>query len=292
MMLVWRRFLWRLGRKIYQVARRESPNLMETNGELWLQRRAVDALPASQHLIVFDVGARVGDWSRSLMGLAARRAGGCDIHAFEPVPESRAQLEKLADLTTAQMTLRINGFALSDEFGRFPIYVPHPMAGTSTLYPDSRVSYERVLEVEIRTIDAYCRENNIDHIDFMKIDTEGNDSKVIRGATELLKKGRIGIIQFEYSFLWINSRTYLKDVFDMLGDTPYVVGKVCATGLEVYREWHPELERYFETNYALVHTSLVNALGCRLVRIGDSNAVELVQKIDPPGQASAFPAHG
>src|SRR5262249_43941385 len=82
--------------------------------------------------------------------------------------------------------------------------------------------------------------------------------------------------QFEYSFHWINSRTYLKDVFDLVRDTPYAVAKVCPEGLEVYAEWHPELERYFEANYALVHTRLLSGLGCRAVRIGDSNTVEPV----------------
>lgn len=277
MTLVWRRLTWRLGRKLYQHARRDARNLMETNGELRLQRAVVDALPRTDRLVVFDVGARVGDWSRALIDVTARRPGGCDLHAFEPVPDSRAELKKLLSRADGQLDLRINAEALSDECGHFPIYVPHAMAGTSTLHPDARVKYERVIEITASTVDTYCGEHGIDHIDLMKIDTEGNDLKVIRGAFELLRNGRIGVVQFEYSFHWINSRTYLKDVFDLLRDAPYAIAKICPAGLEAYLEWHPEMERYFEANYVLVHRRLFDALGCRWLRIGASNSLEIAQ---------------
>jgi FkbM family methyltransferase len=263
-----RRFIWRAGRKLYMWARKEERNEMATNGEFRLQRLVIDIVAPSARLIALDVGARIGDWSKSLMDGASERTGGFEIHAFEPVPDSR---KAIVDSFAAQIRvgqLRVNAVALSDDLKKVSMYIPHPMAGTSTLYPDSTLSYEHVMEVETSTVDEYSRANSIDHIDLLKVDTEGNDLMVIRGALGLLKVGRVGVLQFEYNYRWVYSRSFLRDVFELIRDTPYCLAKVCSDALEVYVEWHPELERYFETNYALVHERLIGRLKCRLFRIG------------------------
>jgi FkbM family methyltransferase len=276
MRMLSRQFFWRLGRKMYMWARNEEPNDMTQNGELRLQRLIADSTPHGSPLIAFDVGARIGDWSQSLIRRSGRRSGGLEIHAFEPVPDSRQViLESLAAAIGAGQ-LHVNAFALSDEIGTFSMYVPEPKGGTSTLHPDSRCRYEHVFDVSTSTLDEYCRMHSIGRIDLVKVDTEGNDLKVIRGAFELMQRGAIGVLQFEYNHRWVYSRTFLKDVFDLVRGTPYEVAKVCANSLEIYTEWHPELERYFENNYALINKQVAAQLKCRHVRIGRGNSCELV----------------
>jgi FkbM family methyltransferase len=255
-------------------ARNDMPNDMSSNGELRLQRLVIDRVSHGRPMIAFDVGARIGDWSRGLIDNASGRAHGCIIHAFEPVPESRSTLEELFVNQISRKEMRVNSVALSDRLGGSTIYVPHVRAGTSTLHPDSRINYDVALEISTTTVDEYCRQVSVDYIDLLKIDTEGGDLGVIRGALELLKAGKIGVLQFEYNFRWIYSRSYLKDVFDLITDIPYRVAKVCSSALEIYDQWHPELERYFETNYALVHDRLTESFNCRLLRIGRGNACD------------------
>lgn len=279
MNLLARRWIWRAGRKLYMLARKEGPNEMSTNGELRLQRLVIHSIPSGSKIIAFDVGARIGDWSKAFVDGAEGRPGGFQLHAFEPVPDSRNKLQETFAEQVGSGEVRINGCALSNESTKDLIYVPTFMGGTSTLHPDSTVNYEQMLEVETTTIDRYCIENSIDHIDLIKIDTEGNDLRVMQGATELLRDGKVGLVQFEYNHRWIYSRSYLKDVFDFIRNTPYFVAKVCASALEVYVEWHPELERFFETNYALVHSRLMASLECDVFRIGFGNACERVGEI-------------
>jgi FkbM family methyltransferase len=268
-------------------ARKDEPNEMSTNGELRLQRLVISAVRPGSKLVFFDVGARIGDWSRALVDCASERAGGIELHAFEPVPDSRKKLEQTLGGQIASRQARINGIALSNESTTAPIYVPHFTGGTSTLHRDPSVNYEQVLDVETSTVDRYCTDNSIEHVDMIKIDTEGNDLRVIQGAVELLSKGRVGVAQFEYNYRWIHSRSYLKDVFDLVANTPYRVAKVCSTALEVYVDWHPELERFFETNYALIHERLLTPLQCDFFRIGPGNACERVAThsvaVMPPG---------
>ena len=168
--------------------------------------------------------------------------------------------------------------ALSDASGELKIHVPHEAAGTSTLLPDSATHYPRVLDVQVTTLDLYCAQHNIAHIHFMKIDTEGNDLRVLRGAKEMLRAERIDVAQFEYNHAWINARAYLRDAFELVDGTPYRVARVCATGLEVYVAWHQELERFIDTNYALVHERVMARLNCAVLRIGDGNVARAVSR--------------
>jgi FkbM family methyltransferase len=264
---------------MYMWARKDEPNDMATNGELRLQRLVSRALAPTATLIAFDVGARVGDWSRALLEQCAERPGRVEVHAFEPVPDSRARLAESLAGHIQSGTLQVNPVALSDVAAKLPMYVPHVMAGTSTLHPDARIQYPQVLEVEASTIDWYCQSRGIEHVDLLKIDTEGNDLRVIRGAKDLMCRGAIGVIQFEYNERWVHSRSFLKDVFDLITGTPYRLAKVCSHSLEVYIEWHHELERYFETNYALVHDRFRGPLQCITLKIGGSNACERVTRM-------------
>ena len=49
---------------------------------------------------------------------------------------------------------------------------------------------------EIITLDNYCT-SNVASIDFLKIDVQGYESKVLKGATNLLKSSKIDIIELE-----------------------------------------------------------------------------------------------
>jgi FkbM family methyltransferase len=249
---------------------------MATNGEQRLQGLMAAGLDSDGPLIAFDVGARIGDWSKSLLETAAVLRQGVSIHAFEPVPDTRHELVTSLSAAIGSGQLRLNAVALSDCAGTFPMYVPHHLAGTSTLHPDSSAPYQQVLTIETCTVDDYCRSNEVTHIDLLKVDTEGNDFRVIKGASGLLQAGTIGVLQFEYNHRWIFARSYLKDVFELAQDLPYRVAKVCSRSIETYREWHPEMERFFETNYALVHESWLQRLGCDAFEIGSANAIDRI----------------
>ena len=56
-------------------------------------------------------------------------------------------------------------------------------------------------------------------MDFVKVDVEGHELEVFKGASGMLAQGKIKRIQFEYGGCNIDSRVLLKDIFDFL--TPY-----------------------------------------------------------------------
>ncbi len=51
--------------------------------------------------------------------------------------------------------------------------------------------------VKTKSIDVFCRENHINHIDLLKLDTEGNEFNVLNGAKTILSENKINAIYTE-----------------------------------------------------------------------------------------------
>lgn len=137
----------------------------------------------------FDVGANQGFYTL----LAAKQVGqNGKVFSFEPVP---SQIKKL------KRNIKINRFhnvvteplALGSEMGFVNMYVC--LSGDealSSLRPPSEDinSRKKIIQVSVSTIDNYIRKNNISSVDFVKIDVEGGELNVLRGAVNTIKNFR------------------------------------------------------------------------------------------------------
>jgi len=174
------------------------------------ERRAIGvALAGKAKPVVFDVGANKGQWISSV--LAIRPAA--DIHAFEPQP-SLAQ-----HVRATYPNIHMNAMGLGHEAGTLELfdYADRPGSQHASLIPgvinDVHGSSARSQKVPIGTIDRYCDERQIEHIDFLKIDVEGFELNVLRGARHMLNRGRIDVIQFEFNEMNLVGRTFMRDFF-------------------------------------------------------------------------------
>ena len=87
----------------------------------------------------------------------------------------------------------------------------------------------------------------------------------------MLADKRIGLFQFEYNHCWISTRSFLRDVFDLVDGLPYHVCKVVPGGIDAYESWHQELETFFEVNYLLVRDDLLDVFDVRRGTFDASN---------------------
>ena len=253
--LLGRRTTWRLARSLYLKARNDPPNDPRINGEELLQRQLLAALATSgERIVVFDVGANVGDWSWSLLEEASRLGLGdrLEVHAFEPSPPTFSLLEERIRGHPLGRTVHLVNQALSCRIGQTDLFVGEPAAGTHSLHPDAMDPAQRRIRIGETTADAYCSSNGVQRLHYLKCDTEGADADVLRGAGRLFEERRILACQFEYNHRWVYSRHYLKDIFEMFEGTPYQVGKIVPRGIELYERWHFELERFIEGNYVVL----------------------------------------
>lgn len=231
-------------------ARRDVPSYsVGPDGELSLQRWVLGASQPGQQIHVVDVGANSGQWSKEMI-LAARQAGrndDLDLHVFEP---SLYTFERLSEGLGPQRGVTLNQLAVSDRSGASVLHVAAPGAEINSLHRSHDTPDGTVTEaVTMTTLDEYAEQASLKRITLLKVDTEGNDMAVLRGARTLLAAQRISVVQFEYNRWWVYARSFLRDAFDFVQPLGYELGKLTPWGVEFYPGWHSDLETFIQGNY-------------------------------------------
>lgn len=135
------------------------------------------------------------------------------IYCFEPHPKN---FQKLLSKFSNSRVKTIN-CAVGDQPGQIQFfdYADNDGSSHASVYREvieeihDSISAPHV--VEMITLDSYCIANNIQHINLLKIDTEGNELSVISGASRLINNQSIDFIQFEFNEMNIISRVFLRD---------------------------------------------------------------------------------
>jgi FkbM family methyltransferase len=86
---------------------------------------------------------------------------------------------------------------------------------------------EKTSIVPVMTIDQFMEREGLSHIDLLKIDTEGHDPYVIRGARETIRNNRVTVFTFEYHRLWDQEETLKRTLDESIGN-----GYVCYMAAE------------------------------------------------------------
>lgn len=152
---------------------------------------------ASQAAVVLDIGANVGIFS--LAALAANPAA--VVHAFEPTPELADGLRGTAALNNLS-GLRIHQAAVSRRTGHAVLHrwrgEHGGNGGMNFVTTDPARSAGST--VDAVSLDDFCRRHEIDRIDLMKLDVQGNEHEVLAGAEGLLHAGRIDTVLLELNW--------------------------------------------------------------------------------------------
>jgi FkbM family methyltransferase len=189
----------------------------EVSGERFLIQRYLPAKIRNPRPVFFDVGANVGNLTASLLG----KFPDALIYAFEPHPRN---FLRLSNAGFAPGRVALNNLALGSAPGRMTLYDRADYEGSehASLYAEviSDIHGKDVTEVEVlvSTLDNVTAENNIARIDYLKIDTEGNELAVLIGAARMLKERRIGHIHFEFNEMNVVSRVFMRDFRKLLPD--------------------------------------------------------------------------
>lgn len=187
----------------------------EESGELFLVKEVLhNKMGLGEGSIIFDVGANIGNYT----GMLRSDLVGAEIYAFEPNRHAFSTLEAAHGEAVRCFNL---GFGAQE--GKAVIYTYEGGMDSShaSSYPGVFADYHGTtavceVEFEMTTIDAFCKEYGIDQIDFLKIDTEGNELNVLTGAQKMLASRRIQTMQFEFGECNVFSRVFLRDFYDHL----------------------------------------------------------------------------
>jgi FkbM family methyltransferase len=245
-----RRNLVRLGRFLSNEGRLDVQDDLHSNGEQIVQEIALRFSPAGRKLVMLDVGANLGDWTKSTLQAARSCGVAVEVHAFEPCGGTLEMFHRnLAGEQDSERRVVAVKKGLSNQAGSATLNVVGDGYGNNSLHAVPMAPVSRRDTIELDTVDDYCRRANISHITLIKTDTEGHDLSVAEGAIKSLESGSIDLIQFEYNASWVCSRRFIRDAFELFSPYGYALGKVTPRGIEFYQTWHPELETFRQTNY-------------------------------------------
>jgi len=159
---------------------------------------------------IFDVGANVGQTARYFNQKFPRSI----IYSFEPVNKTFQALKINVNHLTNTKCFQ-HGFG--DKEQEMEIYVRDDSSVYSSLVFSQGKSSKEI--VQVKTLDNFCDENNINSIDILKTDTEGYDLEVLRGGSKMLEARKIKFVLSEVAFYPGKENTQFLPIFDFL--SPY-----------------------------------------------------------------------
>ncbi len=152
--------------------------------------------------VVFDVGAR-----EDLVFYTIHPD--CSYHLFEPNIRAIASLKKQMALFPKHDII-LNEFGLSDKDEDNCVYYEESQ---SFVVNPNHKGKDTGIRYSLRRLDEYVSSNNIEKIDFLKIDAEGFDYKIILGGIETVRT-KVSFLQFEY---WDGVKKF-KEILDTTFD--------------------------------------------------------------------------
>jgi FkbM family methyltransferase len=186
----------------------------EVSGEAFFLSKILPALVTKLAPVVFDVGANAGDYTNAVLNSLPN----AKIHAFEPSSETYAVLT--SRVRHEHVISVMKGMSSQSSKAEFFDYLDsasqHASLHREVLSELHHASGVRKFEVELTTLDEYCAEQKLERIEFIKIDTEGNELAVLQGGKKMVLTGRLPIIQFEFNEMNIISKSSLKDFYKLL----------------------------------------------------------------------------
>jgi len=218
----------------------------QESGELNAIKYFLKNSPNNKKLIIFDVGANVGDFSKTILNsLGSREAL---IYCIEPSQYTFKQLQN--NLKDSKVSLHNLGFG--DECEKLMLFYEQEGSGLASVFKRrlDHIGLNMNLseEVKIITLDSFCLQNELKHISYLKIDAEGNEFNILKGAERMLNDGAIDYIQFEFGGCNIDSRTFFRDFYYLLNDN-YQIYRILKNGLYSIKEYSEFEEIFVTSNY-------------------------------------------
>ena len=197
-------------------------------------------------LVIFDVGANEGEYSSLVLREFGERVR---LHAFEPSIET---FNMLSSNISATKNVSLYNIGLSDSDHVMDLHTSSHSSGMASVYKRNLehidVKQGQSQRVTLTSLDSFCNMYGIARIDFLKMDVEGHEFSVLKGATRMLEEGLIDSIQFEFGGCNIDSHTSFKDFYYLLKDK-YDIFRILKDGLHPIKEYSEVYERYLNTNF-------------------------------------------
>lgn len=205
--------------------------------------------------VVFDVGANVGEYSLEVISVFGKKVR---LYCFEPSKKSFISLmQNFRDYEN----VKVYNLGFGEKDKTTTLYSDQIGSGSASLF-DRRLDHSgREMkykeQIKIKQLDDFCREKAINHIHLLKLDVEGNEFNVLKGARQLIDSDSIDFIQFEFGGCNIDSKTFFQDFFYLLNPN-YRIHRVLKNGLVPIDNYKEKYEVFIGTNYLAISRKLMD----------------------------------
>lgn len=209
------------------------------SGELYIIKKVKNYVSGG---VIFDVGANVGEWSKFVMNEYEDMR--YNLFLFEP---SLATFNKLKENIKSRENVTMFPIGFGDKAETLKLFYNNETQGSASILKKGKY-FE---DIQIETIDNFCKENNISTIDFLKMDVQGYEYNILIGAKRMLSEGRIKFIQFEFDEPNIENRIFFKDFWQILSND-FDIYQSLYNGLIKIERYDYTLENFRCMNYLAV----------------------------------------
>lgn len=212
----------------------------------YLKRNVIGDKP-----VLFDCGANIGDYTNELVKMFPNAS----IHSFEPLDITFNKLVK----NVKSKSVKLNKIGLSNKICVETIHYNENQLGLSSLF-DRQLDYyslslPSIESINLTTLDEYCKQNNINTIDLLKMDIEGGEYNALLGATNMLNNSQIKVIQIEFGGCCLDARVFFRDYWNLLNEQYYVY-RIISNGLIRIEKYEEILEIFLNCNYLFVNKTI------------------------------------
>jgi len=208
---------------------------------------------ASDSDIILDIGANIGCTALLFSELSKI------VYAFEPSPSTFAFLKQNISRSGKKNIISEN-IGIGFKPGEYTLtFAPSNRSGGFVSDQTQASTGHTVEKIIIRQLDEVVNSLNLQQIDFIKIDVEGFEGQVLRGARETLVSNKpVVVLELNHWCLNAFQRTSIPDFFDLLRS---IFPILLAVDGSSYMDLHDESESYTVMYHHILNMHFPNIIG-------------------------------